>query len=410
MPGWFAKPASWSARKSQSPLRSPGEHPARAIAAVGRGGEADQQQRARPDRRTRERARPVRLAAIAPGRRRRDRLAMAHQPRAEPAAHDAAGEPAQTSRCLGRTRADRQSPRHGNDGARALTSRVPALIVHGGAGADPADEPDELRRGIAQALAAGWAVLRAGGRALDAVEAAVRVLEDHPRFNAGRGSVLTARAPWRWTPPSWRATRSGTARWRRSPASGIRSRLARRILEDGRHSLFVGAGAAERARRARHSRVRPRGARHRRRRKQLEALSARHGRRRRHRSRGHDRRGARRPAGRAGKLPGRVGDSRADRLRHLRGEHARRRVVHGRRRGDHPRRARPPRARHPEGGRRPGPRLRGRARRAGGGGPRRGRPHRAGLEGPHGVGPLDAAHAGRPSVPRRPAGDPRLAA
>lgn len=72
-----------------------------------------------------------------------------------------------------------------------MTSRVPALIVHGGAGADPTEEPEELREGVVGAVEAGWQILGRGGRALDAVEAAVRVLEDHPRFNAGRGSVLT---------------------------------------------------------------------------------------------------------------------------------------------------------------------------------------------------------------------------
>src|SRR2546425_854369 len=71
-------------------------------------------------------------------------------------------------------------------------ARVPTLIVHGGAGADPADGRDELRAGMRSAVAAGWRVLGDGGRAVDAVEAAVRALEDHPRFNAGRGAVLTA--------------------------------------------------------------------------------------------------------------------------------------------------------------------------------------------------------------------------
>jgi beta-aspartyl-peptidase (threonine type) len=72
-----------------------------------------------------------------------------------------------------------------------MTSRVPALIVHGGAGADPGGR-DELRRGMRDAVGAGWRALARGGTSLDAVEAAVRALEDHPRFNAGRGSVLTS--------------------------------------------------------------------------------------------------------------------------------------------------------------------------------------------------------------------------
>ena len=72
-----------------------------------------------------------------------------------------------------------------------MTSRVPALIVHGGAGADPGGR-DELRDGMRAAVGAGWRALAAGGTSLDAVEAAVRSLEDHPRFNAGRGSALTS--------------------------------------------------------------------------------------------------------------------------------------------------------------------------------------------------------------------------
>ena len=48
-----------------------------------------------------------------------------------------------------------------------------------------------VRKGLARALEAGSAILSAGGAAIDAVEAAVRVLEDDPHFNAGRGSVFT---------------------------------------------------------------------------------------------------------------------------------------------------------------------------------------------------------------------------
>ena len=48
-----------------------------------------------------------------------------------------------------------------------------------------------MRMSLGRALAAGSAVLSAGGTALDGVEAAVRALEDDPNFNAGRGAVLT---------------------------------------------------------------------------------------------------------------------------------------------------------------------------------------------------------------------------
>ncbi len=69
---------------------------------------------------------------------------------------------------------------------------TPAIIIHGGAHAISPEQEDASRRGCAAAAEAGWAVLERGGSALDAVEAAVRVLEDDPTFNAGLGSELNA--------------------------------------------------------------------------------------------------------------------------------------------------------------------------------------------------------------------------
>jgi beta-aspartyl-peptidase (threonine type) len=70
-----------------------------------------------------------------------------------------------------------------------------ALIVHGGAGPDSefilAHIP-EYEKGLSDAVDAGYKILKKGGNAVDAVEAAVRVLEDNKYFNAGRGSALTA--------------------------------------------------------------------------------------------------------------------------------------------------------------------------------------------------------------------------
>ena len=70
------------------------------------------------------------------------------------------------------------------------------LVIHGGAGvierSKITPEKDaEIRAALSRSLGAGSEVLEAGGSALDAVEAAVRVLEDDPNFNAGRGSVFT---------------------------------------------------------------------------------------------------------------------------------------------------------------------------------------------------------------------------
>ena len=189
-----------------------------------------------------------------------------------------------------------------------MTSRVPALIVHGGAGADPTEEPEELREGIAGAVEAGWQVLGRGGRALDAVEAAVRVLEDHPRFNAGRGSVLTTAGTVEMDASIMEGDTLGNGAV--ACVSEVRNpiTLARRILDDGRYSFFVGAGAIDQARALGVPLCDPRELVTERQRQRLEALAP-----------GTvgavaiDRFGTivagTSTGGRAGQLPGRVGDS-----------------------------------------------------------------------------------------------------
>src|SRR5690606_32414570 len=72
-----------------------------------------------------------------------------------------------------------------------------ALVIHGGAGvieraALGEAEAEAVRADLDAALDAGYAVLRSGGSALDAVEAAVVALEESPRFNAGKGAVFNA--------------------------------------------------------------------------------------------------------------------------------------------------------------------------------------------------------------------------
>ena len=71
------------------------------------------------------------------------------------------------------------------------------LAIHGGAGTIERSNmtPEcerEYRAGLQRALTAGFEILRRGGSSLDATEAAVRVLEDDPHFNAGKGSVFTS--------------------------------------------------------------------------------------------------------------------------------------------------------------------------------------------------------------------------
>src|ERR1700730_13022328 len=72
-----------------------------------------------------------------------------------------------------------------------------ALVVHGGAGTIERDKMTvekerEYRTGLENALKAGYDILKTGGSSLDATEAAVRVLEDDPHFNAGKGAVFTS--------------------------------------------------------------------------------------------------------------------------------------------------------------------------------------------------------------------------
>lgn len=67
-----------------------------------------------------------------------------------------------------------------------------AIIVHGGAGNVTPDRAEIVQEGCREAALSGWRILQAGGSALDAVETAVRSLEDNPQYNAGTGACLTS--------------------------------------------------------------------------------------------------------------------------------------------------------------------------------------------------------------------------
>jgi L-asparaginase / beta-aspartyl-peptidase len=122
------------------------------------------------------------------------------------------------------------------------------LAVHGGAGTVPrggisAERERAYQDGLTAALRAGHAVLAAGGPSLDAVEAAVRELEDHPNFNAGRGAVFTNDAGHELDASimNGRDLTAGAVtgvRHVRNPIS-----LARLVLERSGHVLLAGAGA-----------------------------------------------------------------------------------------------------------------------------------------------------------------------
>ncbi len=125
-----------------------------------------------------------------------------------------------------------------------------AIAVHGGAGTlDPAlmtpDKEAAYRAALGRAVRSGHQVLLAGGSSLDAVEAAVRVLEDSPLFNAGRGSVFNAQGLHEMDAAVMRGSDLGTG-----AVAGVQNvknpvSLARRVMERSGHVLLSGRGAFE---------------------------------------------------------------------------------------------------------------------------------------------------------------------
>lgn len=120
---------------------------------------------------------------------------------------------------------------------------IPAIVVHGGAGTVESERIPAALAGCRTAASVGLAVLAGGGTALDAVQAAVRALEDDPSYNAGVGAALT---------------RDGTVELDAAIMSGAGLRiggvgavpnlrqpidLARAVLDDGEYVLLVGDAA-----------------------------------------------------------------------------------------------------------------------------------------------------------------------
>ncbi|MFN3946037.1 MAG: isoaspartyl peptidase/L-asparaginase family protein [Allosphingosinicella sp.] len=122
-----------------------------------------------------------------------------------------------------------------------------ALIVHGGAKEMEPAEEEANRAGVLQALAAGREILERGGSALDAVEASIRVLEDLPAFNAGRGSMVNEQGDIEMCAGlmdgrDLSAGAVGAIRRVRNPIG-----VARRLMEE-KEVLLVGDGALKFAR------------------------------------------------------------------------------------------------------------------------------------------------------------------
>jgi len=125
-----------------------------------------------------------------------------------------------------------------------------AIAIHGGAGtlapSDLTPENDRAyRAGLERALRAGFEILASGGLALDAVVESVRVLEDDPLFNAGRGAVLAANGLHELDASvmDGRDLRAGAITGVRHVQSPIE--LARLVMERSPHVMLSGAGAEE---------------------------------------------------------------------------------------------------------------------------------------------------------------------
>lgn len=123
-----------------------------------------------------------------------------------------------------------------------------AIGLHGGCGTLARGllteaEWAESREHLARALRAGWTILRAGGPALDAVQATVVVMEDSPHFNAGHGAALTENAGHELDASimdgaTLAAGAVCTVRRTRNPV-----KAARAVLDSGRAVLLAGAAA-----------------------------------------------------------------------------------------------------------------------------------------------------------------------
>lgn len=124
---------------------------------------------------------------------------------------------------------------------------TPLLVMHGGAGVEPGDltaeEEVAARKVLEAALRAGHAQLAAGKPAVDAVTAAITVMEDAPQFNAGRGAVFThdGRNEMDTSLMDGASGKAGAAAGLHRVKNPIL--LARAIMDKSEHVMMVGDGA-----------------------------------------------------------------------------------------------------------------------------------------------------------------------
>lgn len=134
------------------------------------------------------------------------------------------------------------------DALRQLHPMKPVVVVHGGAGSIGAASREAHVRGCERAAERGLAVLLAGGSSLDAVQAAVEVLEDDPLFNAGTGGSLTSAGTLELDAALMEGTTLRAGAVCSLPPFAHPIAIARAVMEKSRHVLFAAEGAAAFAR------------------------------------------------------------------------------------------------------------------------------------------------------------------
>jgi len=122
------------------------------------------------------------------------------------------------------------------------------LVIHGGAGTilkkNMSDELEAAyKKNLKEALKAGYTILSKGGSSLDAVETAIRIMEDSPLFNAGKGAVFTAQGKNEMDASimDGRDMKAGAV----AGVSSVRNPIsaARKVMEETPHVMLSGEGA-----------------------------------------------------------------------------------------------------------------------------------------------------------------------
>ena len=133
----------------------------------------------------------------------------------------------------------------------SLFAESPAIVIHGGAGWFSNMSPDEikdLKNGLKKAADKGYEILENDGSSVDAVEAAIIILEDNPLFNAGRGSVYTSeeRQEMDASIMTGKDNEAGAV----SSVTNVKNpiSLARYVMEKTPHVMFTSRGAEKLAR------------------------------------------------------------------------------------------------------------------------------------------------------------------